>query len=93
MPKNEETLTQFDAMDIWRCPQLGGPVTFDYCRRMNGGLPCRKLHACWRQKLDVEQFLAEHYTDEEMQTAFHQPPQGRMDTIFDVLNKVAKNKS
>ena len=69
-----------DALEI-RCPQLGGPVTFGYCRRMNpvpsaaegDDLPCRNLLGCWSGRFEVLPFLRENYTPEQLEKAFAPP--------------------
>ncbi len=86
------TLTQYDNLEKWRCPQLGGPVKFEYCRRMNLNLPCNQLYKCWNESLDVDQYVKENFTEEENQKVFVLPSRGRMGTIFDVLNRVQAEK-
>lgn len=87
--QTKASIGQFDSLDHWRCPQLGGPVTFGYCRMMNDGLPCRKLADCWQSQIDIELFLKDHYTQEEIQRML-EPSPGRMATVFDVLSKIPK---
>jgi hypothetical protein len=65
---------RYDSEGI-RCLQLGGPVTFNYCRRVNGGLPCKLTIGCWHGRLDVPAFLAENFSADELRQAF-QPPSG-----------------
>jgi len=49
--------TNKDNLEI-RCPRLGGPVSFEYCRT-NGDemLPCWKIFDCWWERFDVAAFL------------------------------------
>jgi hypothetical protein len=43
-----------------RCPRLGGPVFFGYCRRDAGeGTPCWKILDCWWEYFDVTACLSE----------------------------------
>jgi hypothetical protein len=92
MTEQQNMLTQYDHLEMWRCPQLGGPVKFDYCRRMNDSLPCRSLYRCWQHKIDVDAFVQRNYSPEQIQKAFETPPKGRMGTIFEILNKVQQEK-
>ncbi|MBZ0256804.1 hypothetical protein K8I31_12130 [bacterium] len=85
---NKETLTIHDEREMWRCPQLGGPVTFDYCRRMNKKLPCYNLFRCWGEKLDLQTWLTENFTQEEIQQAMEKPANMRIQSIFDVIQSV-----
>jgi hypothetical protein len=37
-----------------RCPRLGGPVTFGYCRMAGQNrTPCFKVFDCWWERFDV----------------------------------------
>lgn len=37
-----------------RCPRLGGPVTFSYCRiAAENRTPCFKVFDCWWERFDV----------------------------------------
>jgi len=89
---NRPTLTQYDSMPIWRCPPLGGPVTFEYCRRMNTGLPCRRVFECWGGRVNLEEYLQRNFTPEELQSVFAQPAPTRLETMFSVLAEVEKRK-
>jgi hypothetical protein len=40
-----------------RCPRLGGPISFGYCRQESGGRPCFKILDCWWEIFDVECYL------------------------------------
>jgi len=87
------TLTVYDTREIWRCPQLGGPVTFEYCRRMNVALPCPKLFACWSRTINVSEYLQKNFTEEEIHRVFDQPAPTRLETMFSVLAEVEKRKN
>ena len=80
---------QHDALDKWRCPQLGGPVRFHYCRVMNGGLPCTQLQGCWETIFDVPAYLEEHFTAEE-RLQIQTSALSRLDTIFQVLSRLER---
>jgi hypothetical protein len=72
-----------DALEI-RCLQLGGPVTFAYCRKVNDGLPCRNLLGCWTRRFDVVAFLRETYTKEQLRRAFAPPDKSRLQRIVEI---------
>lgn len=57
--------TQHDERPI-RCPMLGGTVSFNYCRRMAEGLPCRNIVGCWQEEFDIIEFLEANYTPDEL---------------------------
>jgi len=92
MTENEKsTLTKYDEYEHFRCPQLGDVISFSYCRRMNEDLPCRKMYDCWSDKLNVEEFLKENFSEEQIEKAF-EPPKGRVENMFDILNRVLEEK-
>ncbi len=80
----------YDDLEMWRCRQLGGPVTFKYCRVMNEGLPCVRLAECWWGQLDLAGFLAANYTEDDLRKAFGAPSKGRLARIIETLDRVKK---
>jgi hypothetical protein len=46
----------FDHVQI-RCPMLGGPVTFSYCRQVTDGLPCHKALICFERQFPVDEYF------------------------------------
>jgi hypothetical protein len=48
------------------CRKLGHHLAFGYCRRVNQGLPCALARDCWFERFPVPEFLASHYTREEL---------------------------
>jgi hypothetical protein len=74
-----------------RCPRVGGTVTFEYCRK--AGAPfCRSIIACWAVRLDIGQYLADHYTAEEIQASLRSPIQTKVQRIVGIAGD-AKRKS
>jgi len=80
-------IEKYDEKTYWRCPPLGGPVQFVHCRKVNGGLPCNRIAGCWSAKMDLPAFLKENYTPEELELALGSPGKGRLETIFETLEK------
>lgn len=80
-----DSLTVYDDREHWRCPQLGGPVTFNYCRRMNKGLPCPQVVTCWVGVFDVAGFLLNHFSEEDIRRALSTPRQDRWTRILSGL--------
>ncbi len=87
-PNPDDSITTHDERPIWRCPQLGGPVTFGYCRRMNHTLPCARILRCWADVFDVHGFLQEHYDSEQMAQIESGATTGRMDILRQTLERV-----
>ncbi len=90
--KDTAKLEAFDGLEAWRCPQLGGPAPFKYCRTMNEDRPCPMLIDCWGASVDVEGFLGANYALDELREIFGGPKKGRVDRIVETLERVKKEK-
>ncbi|HMK34903.1 MAG TPA: hypothetical protein VK463_07555 [Desulfomonilaceae bacterium] len=73
-----------------RCPRLGGPVSFGYCLVERRNLPCHRAIVCWSQSFDAEGFFREKLTDEEFDECFVQPPQPKIVTLIEMIEKARK---
>ncbi|MBM4328731.1 MAG: hypothetical protein FJ118_16380 [Deltaproteobacteria bacterium] len=73
-----------------RCPRLGGPVTFAYCRVENAGRPCPRTIVCWQAYFDAETFFREIMTPEEFAETFLQPPRPKMATLIELIEQAKK---
>ena len=73
--------TVFDGLET-RCPRLGGPVPFGYCKKTNQGLPCSKSLICWETAFPVREYMLRILTRDEMAQVFDSPPQPRLDAIL-----------
>jgi hypothetical protein len=74
-----------------RCPRVGGEVTFRFCRSENNMLPCRFVVGCWQGLVDIEAFLNEHFSEEELNRIFS-PPKPKMESLVDLMEKGKKPK-
>jgi hypothetical protein len=83
-------IEQYDDKTI-RCPRVGGEVNFKFCRSENNMLPCRFIIGCWQGKLDINAFLAEHYSEEEQARIFA-PPKPKIESLVGLMEKVRKEK-
>jgi len=77
---------QHDSEEI-RCLQLGGPVTFAYCRRVNRGLPCKLIIGCWHGRLDVVGFLAESFSAEELRQALEPAAGSKLERLVGLVER------
>ncbi|MHB9099322.1 MAG: hypothetical protein ACYC5X_16025 [Syntrophales bacterium] len=68
---------------VMRCPRLGGEVTFSYCEREAGDLPCRQVVRCWEAGFPVEACLRETLTPEAWERFCAQTPKDRVTTLLD----------
>jgi hypothetical protein len=74
----------YDHLEI-RCPKLGGQVTFTYCRREGGTLPCQRTIVCWQCRFPVEAFLKSILEKEEWDRWSHQKPKEKMVTLLELI--------
>ncbi|HUT74040.1 MAG TPA: hypothetical protein VM221_04295 [Armatimonadota bacterium] len=80
------SLERHDGEGI-RCLQLGGPVTFNYCRRANRGLPCKLVVGCWQGRIEALAFLAEHFTAEQLRAALEPAPGGKLERLIGLVER------
>ena len=80
----------FDRIEFWRCPQLGGPVTFKYCRIMNAGLPCPRIVACWGGTVDVLAYLTAAFPERSLEELLAGGSKSRLERVLETLDKVSR---
>lgn len=73
-----------------RCPKLGGPVFFEYCRVERQTLPCQRALVCWSASFDVEKFFRETLAPEEFEECFLQPPRPKVVTLVELIERATK---
>ncbi len=67
---------------------LGHDVPFRYCRTVNG-LPCSKIFDCWYQRMPIEEFIRQHYSQEEIDQILS-PPKPKITTLVELIEKAKK---
>ena len=77
-------------MDVY-CTQLGMVAEFSYCISVNEGLPCRNTIGCWKERIDIYQFLKERFTQEELGKALGGLPKSRIEKIMEGLNTLKEH--
>lgn len=93
MSEPEKTsIEQHDEQVHWRCRQLGGEVTFRYCRKLTDGLPCPRVVSCWHTVFDVGAFLERHYDPEQLTAAWNQPHPDKLVQLSDLIARAARKK-
>ena len=75
-----------------RCPKLGGEVTFAYCLREQGDLPCARVILCWQRHFPVVKYLRERLTEEQWEACFDKPSQGKVTTLVELMEAAKKRK-
>ncbi len=72
-----------------RCPRLGHPVPFSYCRKPGRDLPCRRIFDCWWETFDVEGFVRAHWTEEEIARILA-PPKDKVSTLVELIEQARR---
>ncbi len=73
-----------------RCPRLGGPVTFGYCRIEGGDKPCPRAIKCWGVFFDAQAFFRQTLTPEQFAECFLKPPPSKIDTLMEMIDRAKK---
>lgn len=74
-----------------RCPRVGGDVNFLYCRSENNRLPCAWIVGCWQKRIDINEFLKGHYSNEELNLVFALP-RPKIESLLNLIEKAKKGK-
>jgi len=82
-------IEEHDERNI-RCRMLGHELTFGYCRRPGRDLPCSKIFDCWHETFAVEEFIHDHYTEEQIQQILA-PPKPKMISLLELIQQAQKN--
>jgi hypothetical protein len=92
MTRKMKPIEKYDSLEI-RCRLLGHQVPFHYCRGSNRDLPCRKIMDCWWQRIEIEAYLKEHFTPEELNRSVFAKPKSKMDSLIELTEKAKRNGS
>ena len=72
--------------EVIHCRMLGHEVPFSYCRKGASSQPCRKIFDCWFQTFEIEPFMREHYTQEQIKNILS-PPKPKITTLFELIQQ------
>lgn len=75
---------------VIRCPKLGGPITFNYCKMESGARPCSRALTCWAGYFHVESHFRQILTPEEFHACFEMPPASRVTTLLELVERARK---
>ena len=84
-------ITRYDDREI-RCPKLGHELTFAYCRREGGELPCFRVIRCWEGFFPVESFLRESLSPDARESFLRQTPPDKLTSLLDLIAKAQKRR-
>ncbi len=75
---------------ITRCPKLGDEMTFAYCLREAGNLPCARILFCWQAAFDAASLLQENLTQEELKLFAEILPKDKVVSLIEILEKTKR---
>lgn len=75
-----------------RCPRLGHPIAFSYCRSENMGISCFKTLDCWFEHFPVENYFRETLSRDEWDRAFHPSGKTKVMSLLELMEK-ARNRT
>ena len=80
-----------------RCPRLGGPVFFEYCRTCEGNKqPCWKIIDCWWETFDIIDYIKTNFTKEMLRTLSESKPKPKVNHLVELIEqakqRLEKNK-
>jgi N utilization substance protein B len=93
--KGDITMKTADDKDSLeqRCPRLGGPVPFKYCRTTGeGGMPCFKIMDCWWEIFDIRTYLENSLSEAELTALLEAKPPDKIASILDLIERAKKIK-
>ena len=71
-----------------RCPRLGGPVDFKYCRTcgQNASM-CWKVIDCWWEYFDIKAHLEAHLPPAELERLVKARPKPKVASLVDLIEQ------
>jgi len=74
-----------------RCPRLGGPISFRYCRSCGeDGQPCWKIFDCWWEIFDITGYLKENLSAEAFERLAHSRPMPKIRSLLELIEAAKK---
>ena len=74
-----------------RCPRLGGPVSFGYCRTSSDAHSvCWKILDCWWESFDVVTYLKRSLPEEQFNQLVHARPRPKIVSLFELMEQAKK---
>ena len=81
--------TQHDSK-ITRCPKLGDEITFSYCLREAGDLPCPRIIRCWQAAFDVVSVLRGRLSDKQWELFTSAVPESKISNLVDLISRAKR---
>lgn len=77
---------------ITRCPKLGDEMTFAYCRREAGDLPCARIMMCWQAAFDAASVLKGILSEEQWERFTNAKPKDKMSSLLEIIEQAKRRK-
>jgi hypothetical protein len=72
-----------------RCPRLGGPIEFSYCRTCEDqNRPCFKIFDCWWEFFDVVAYMREHLPKEQFDNLANKNIKPKVVSIVEMIREI-----
>ncbi len=75
-----------------RCPRLGGPVSFLYCRTSEENQPCFKIMDCWWEAFDIAAYVEENYPEDICRKLCEARPKPKVNQLLELI-EAAKRRA
>ncbi|OEU66313.1 MAG: hypothetical protein BBJ57_11435 [Desulfobacterales bacterium PC51MH44] len=77
-----------------RCPRLGGPVSFHYCRTCgDDSSACWKIFDCWWECFDVVGYLQKYLPEDKFNILVNAKPKPKMLSLMELIEQAKKRAS
>ena len=83
-------MNRYDDQQIY-CRMLGHAVAFGYCRTTAQGIACRKIMDCWFELIPIKEYMAVHFSPEEMEQILKEP-ESKMSSLLDLIEKAKRRR-
>ncbi len=75
-----------------RCPRLGGPVSFEYCRTCESDhYPCWKVFDCWWESFDIVSHMRACLSPEAFEDLVQFRPKPKIDGLLALIARAKEN--
>jgi hypothetical protein len=79
---------------VRRCPRLGNPVPFHYCKICGDQQqPCLKIIDCWWEHFDVVQYLKDQLPEVQFNRLMAREPKPKVGSLIELIEQARKCNS
>jgi hypothetical protein len=71
-----------------RCPRLGGPISFSYCRICGQDRqPCWKVFDCWWEIFDIVSYMKTRLDADQFDRLRKNRPEPKINSLLDLIEQ------